>query len=198
MTDYNKFIGEKINELTIISVEGKYFVCKCDCGNVVKIRSFEVLCENKKSCGCRKTRLLIERSTTHGLSRHPLRQIHYEMVSRCTRETHPRYKDYGARGISVCKEWLSYVVFYKWCMDNNWKVGLNVDRQDNNGNYEPSNCRIVSYKINNNNKRNNIVIEYKGETKTLMQWAQSLNLNYEMLYARFKRHNPIPEKLFAQ
>jgi hypothetical protein len=132
----------------------------------------------------------------HGLSRHPLVAIHCQMLARCNNVNHPRYSDYGGRGITVCQEWKHLPTFYKWCMDNGWIKRLQIDRKDNDGNYCPDNCRIVEITINQRNKRNNRLIEYTGETKTLSEWCSILNLNYSVMLTRLIRHNPTPEVLF--
>lgn len=89
----------------------------------------------------------------HGLQSHPLYAIHSQMKGRCTNELHPRYHDYGGRGISVCKEWAgSFIVFYNWAISNGWAEGLQLDRIDNNGSYTPINCRFVSKEVNARNK----------------------------------------------
>jgi len=94
------------------------------------------------------------------------------MLSRCEDEDYPQYKDYGGRGISVCKDWHTFNKFYEWCMANGVKPELVLDRRNNDGNYEPKNCRFVTRKENANNKSNNFNITAFGETKTLAQWSE--------------------------
>ena len=112
---------------------------------------------------------------------------------RCYTETNPCYKYYGGCGVKMCEEWrLSFSAFYDWSMkngyDENAKQGdCTLDRIDNNGNYEPSNCRWVSMKVQNLNRKANRVIEYNGETHTLVEWADILNFNYSTLLYRFIR-----------
>lgn len=101
-----------------------------------------------------------------------LRQKWMGMLSRCEDFDSLQYKDYGGRGISVCDDWHTYEVFYRWCMNNGYSKGLQLDRMDVNGDYEPSNCRFVTQKENANNKRNNVVLTAFGETKTAAQWIE--------------------------
>lgn len=97
------------------------------------------------------------------------------MKQRCCGYNAKSYKHYGGRGITVCEEWRnSFEAFYEWAMANGYSDSLTLDRIDVNGNYEPSNCRWATMKEQNNNKRNNRNITYKGETHTLAQWIEIL------------------------
>lgn len=134
----------------------------------------------------------------HGLQKHPLYAIHSEMRARCNRESHPRYKDYGGRGIKVCDEWNSFLTFYTWAVENGWELGLEIDRKDNDGWYSPDNCRIVPQEINARNTRRCRQIEYNGKTQTLAEWARELNLNYFMLLTRIHKHQMSAPELFEK
>lgn len=94
------------------------------------------------------------------------------MLSRCEDEDNPQYKDYGGRGISVCSEWHDFDKFYQWCVSNNFSPELQLDRTNNDGNYEPKNCQFVTGAQNSRNKRNNRIITAFGETKTLVDWSE--------------------------
>lgn len=111
------------------------------------------------------------------------------MRNRCNRSTDRGYRNYGGRGIKVCEEWNVFSVFQKWSYESGYKEGLSIDRIDNNGNYEPSNCRWVTPKIQANNSRNVHWITFKGETKTLSDWAADLGLTPQSLSYRLKHHS---------
>ena len=99
------------------------------------------------------------------------------------------YKHYGGRGISVCEEWSGkdgVVNFCEWSMNNGYEEGLQIDRIDNDGNYEPSNCRWVTCQENLMNKSNTLFYEYNGNKKTLQDWAIESNIPYKRLRARIK------------
>lgn len=86
-----------------------------------------------------------------------------KMKARCNNIKHPAYKNYGGRGITVCEEWThDFMLFYTWAIDNGYKEGLALDRRDNNKGYSPDNCRFVTHKENDNNKRTNRYVTING------------------------------------
>lgn len=109
------------------------------------------------------------------------------MIGRCTHESYPSYKNYGAKGISVCEAWQSFETFYEWAMANGYADNLTLDRQNNSGNYEPSNCKWSTMKEQQNNRKDNRVISFDGKTKTISQWAEETGINTHTLFTRFKR-----------
>jgi len=145
----------------------------CECGNV-NVVVFNSLAQGAtRSCGCLARELSSERFTTHGLTDHPLFDIRQSMLGRCFLPNHKNYKDYGGRGITVCEEWQEdFCIFYDWAIANGWKKGYDLDRKDNDGNYEPSNCRFVNRKVSNRNTRRNRMYTAFGETKCLFDWGK--------------------------
>ena len=105
----------------------------------------------------------------HGLSYKPLFNILHCMHYRCENENHSQYKDYGGRGITVCKEWSmdNAETFISWAVDNGWKKGLEIDRIDNNKGYSPDNCRFVTRRENSRNRKSNHWVEINGEEMLL-------------------------------
>ena len=111
------------------------------------------------------------------------------MRRRCNNPSYIGYEYYGGRGIKVCDEWQNnFEAFYNWSIENNYSIGLTLDRIDVNKNYEPSNCRWVTWKVQNNNTRFNHLITYKGETKTLTEWCETLNLPRDPIYSRLNKY----------
>ena len=107
------------------------------------------------------------------------------MKQRCYNDKNPKYKDYGSRGIVVCQEWLDdFMNFYNWAIDNNYRDDLTLDRIDNDGNYEPSNCRWATAKQQARNTRRTRKITINGETRCLKDWCKILNLNYYTVLTR--------------
>ena len=147
--------GEKFGKLKVLRrVENNrrgdaMWLCQCECGNTKIVRGYNLRSGHTKSCGCYIVELTVKRQLKHGLSKHPLYNVWYSLIDRCTNTHHRLYNRYGARGITVCKQWLdSYEEFYHWAISNGWKKGLQIDRRNNDGNYEPENCRFVTAKDN--------------------------------------------------
>jgi hypothetical protein len=107
------------------------------------------------------------------------------MLRRCENPNREKFKrDYQDRGIKVCKDWHDYIVFRNWALSNGYADNLMIDRIDNNGIYEPDNCRWATAKVQGNNKRNNRNFTYNNETKTIAQWADVTGIKYGTLYCR--------------
>lgn len=153
--------GDKFGPLTVIgepfsvllSGERKgWCVCQCDCGNVVLVKCSGVGKRGRKLCGA--TCGLGLNGAIRNRSKHKLYNVWSRMKDRCSNPGTDNYRFYGARGISVCDEWTgSSDAFIRWAIANGWKPGLEIDRRDNNGNYEPGNCRFVTRKVNMGNVR---------------------------------------------
>ena len=105
------------------------------------------------------------------------------MKHRCS---NPKIKNYGGRGIKVCEEWQTFKPFEEWSLSNGYREGLSIDRIDNDGNYEPSNCRWADKTTQENNRSNNVCLEYKGEKRTISEWARIYGLNPWTLNTRIR------------
>lgn len=174
--------------------------CKCDCGNEVDVIGRNLTSGYTTSCGCYKRERVAEVHTVHGMAqhreRHPVYWTWQAMLQRCKNPSHKYYKDYGGRGIKVCDEWHDPVVFINWALANGWQRGLSIDRIDNSGNYEPSNCHWVTQKEQTRNRRSNHLITFDGKTQTVVQWAEEVNISPRTLYSRINQsHWPIERAL---
>ena len=128
----------------------RYGLYKCgSCGEPFKTTVQNA--KRNKSGNC-KTCVLVERNFKHGLSREPFYEVWNNMMARCYRKSNRQFKDWGGRGISVCAEWHDPKCFKDWFVKN-YINGLQIDRRNNDGNYEPSNCRFVTRSVNTENKR---------------------------------------------
>lgn len=126
----------------------------------------------------------------HRKSNTRLYNIYSHMKSRCYDSNNDHYKWYAARGITICDEWLNdFMSFYEWAMNNGYKENLTLDRIDNDKGYSPDNCRWTTMKVQVRNRSNTRNITYKGETKTLTEWCDQLELNYKTIYARLYVHD---------
>lgn len=203
--------GKRFNRLTVIKREENYrdkrgcpysrWMCKCDCGNTIIVRAGELNNGHTQSCGCLNRERIAQAATRHGLGKTRLYHIYLGMIDRCFDGQNSRqYNNYGGRGITVCKEWMGAEGakrFKQWAMENGYSNDLSLDRINVNGNYEPSNCRWVTMKVQNNNKRDNHYITIGDETKTMKQWAEEVGLNYTTLRARIDHGWDEKEAIFT-
>ena len=209
--------GQKFGRLTIINLDHikeyinpkgiksnkEFYLCKCDCGNNF-IAFKECLKKNKDvSCGC----LAKEKSKNNNFKKHGLywknkrlNSILSGMKKRCYNNKNYCYKRYGGKGIKICDEWLDkdngFVNFYNWSIANGYEENLTIDRIDNNGNYEPSNCRWADFKTQCRNRTSNHLITYNGETHCLIEWCEKLNMSFGCLFARIERQKLSIEEAF--
>lgn len=109
------------------------------------------------------------------------------MKQRCFYENSISYRNYGGRGIAMCDEWKQdFIPFYKLAISNGYQDNLTIDRINLDGDYEPSNCRFITMKEQGRNKRNNRVLEYKGESHCISEWAENMKIKKTTLYKRLK------------
>lgn len=199
-------IGKKFGRLVVIQNVGKnkrnhnLYLCKCDCGNEKIICSGSIKSGNTKSCGCLTKEIASQNNRKHGKRNTKLYSTYNSMKQRCANIKDKYAHIYSLRNIKVCEEWLGengFLNFYEWAINNGYKEYLSIDRIDNNKGYSPDNCRWVTMETQQNNRRNNRLISYKGETKTLSQWAKSVNINVGCLWSRLKNGWDIEKALFA-
>lgn len=196
MSRVRDYSGKKFNSLTVISYA--YFDGElhrwnviCECGRKFLMASSKVSYGKQKSCGCLAIGAHKKSVTTHGQSRainsRPTRiyTTWVSMIDRCANPDSSSWKNYGARGIKVCAEWLSFETFYADMGDP--APGMSIDRIDVNGNYEKSNCRWATVKEQANNRRTNRFIEHNGLTRTVSEWAEVLHLTKNTLLGRLNR-----------
>jgi ribosomal protein S27E len=124
----------------------------------------------------------------HGLSNHPAYGVWEGMIRRCYSKKHIAYHRYGGRGITVCNEWrASPTAFINWLLNTGWNKNLQLDRRDNNGNYTPQNCRIVTARMNSNNKSTNRMLNPHGEELTISESARFYCINKTTIRERLNR-----------
>lgn len=195
-------VGTRYGMLEIISVakhKGSnvtYARCKCDCGNIVDVLPFLLFRNERKSCGCAKTNnpmLKNSKSTSSGnfkdgRTKHPLYGIWKQMIDRCENPKTKHYDKYGGRGISVCKEWHEFWKFVEWSDSVGGRPEkYSIDRINNDGDYEPSNCRWADQATQTRNTSRNIILTYNGVSKTLIDWSIETGINQSTLANRIKR-----------
>lgn len=139
--------------------------------------------------GQTNTKLITHGDATAKGDHHLLYRTHRNMLNKCghTGSNTPDKKYYAERGIIVCAEWFDYEAFKQWALSNGYAIGLTIDRINNDGNYEPENCRWVTRKEQASNRRTTAHITHKGQTRTLSEWAQLLGMHQSSLRERIKR-----------
>ena len=175
------------------------FLCECDCGKRKVISMKALRSGATTSCGCRIGKVASERQLRHGHARHGRVTRTYKtwlgMKDRCNNPNNRAYGNYGGRGITVCERWRGENGFENFLEDMGTKPkGLSLDRIDNNGNYEPGNCRWATSKQQARNYRRNHNITFRGQTKTLREWSEETGINYGTLSKRI-RNWPIEKAL---
>ena len=134
----------------------------------------------------------------HGGKGTRLYRIWQQMKNRCHNPKTSRFKDYGGRGITVCDEWKNdFQAFYNWAMANGYSDDLTIDRIDNDGNYEPSNCRWATELEQVNNSRHNHMVTYQGRTQSLSDWGRSLGIPFHVLSHRINTYEWDVERAFT-
>lgn len=178
--------GQRFGRWTVLEEVGRshgsvLWRCRCDCGTVKNVSAQALRKGESTSCGCYNREII----TKHGMGRTRLHGIWCNMRYRCENPTAKNTADYGGRGIKVCEEWSnSFEAFAEWALANGYTDELTIDRIDNNGNYEPSNCRWATRVEQGRNKRNNVWLTFNGETHILAEWARITHQPMKRLWRR--------------
>jgi hypothetical protein len=185
LMSHEHLIGVKYGHLTILGVTPKRNTskirvsCKCDCGKITDLQLGNLVNGHTKSCGCLRK--------PHGKDGTRIYNIWSGMIDRCCSPNYHHYQDYGGRGITVYEPWRKFVNWYDYIKSTIGEPPTpqhSIDRINNNGNYEPGNIKWSTPKEQQNNKRTNHYVSFNGETKTLTQWAESLNITPITLWHR--------------
>lgn len=195
--------GSRIGRWTVIDdtpfrdAKNLFYECMCECGTVRFVRSSCLLKATSLSCGCTTKEINKALNTKHGFYYHPLYHVWINMMNRCYNSENSAFKHYGGRGIFVCDRWHDIANFVH---DNEFLGYKNktIDRRENDKGYSPDNCRWITKKEQNLNKRSNILITYNNATKTLYEWARDLGLRYSLLYQRIQTQRLSVEEAFTK
>ena len=186
--------GHKYGRLTVTGYAPKpkgcvrsYWFCRCDCGNEVRADGAKLAIGHTQSCGCLQKERTSKAKKTHGATSGggeiPEYGVWLNMKARCTHKSTDSYHLYGGRGIKVCERWMRFENFIS-DMGRRPSDSHSIDRIDSNGNYEPSNCKWSDRLEQQNNRRNNRPLTYKGETMNLSQWSRRVGMSHMRLHAR--------------
>jgi len=163
------------------------WMCLCECGECISVPSGRLLSGDTKSCGCYHVDQTVKACATHGDTHSPTYNIWAGIKSRCFLKTSPSWRKYGMRGITMCERWVNSYQNFLEDMGERPSSGHSIDRIDNNGNYEPSNCRWATAKDQANNRRSNTWITLDGVTLTIAQWSERLGLHQVTMCRRIAR-----------
>ena len=160
--------------------------CRCECGNERFVLLISLTNGTSRSCGCYKKEIVGNRWRTHGMTKSPEYRSWAHMIDRCESPNDPAYPDYGGRRISVCQGWHSFEAFFA---DMGHKPGprYSIGRVNNNGNYEPHNCRWETDIQQARNKRNNFLLAHNGEIRCLCDWATRMGIRHSTIQCRLQR-----------
>lgn len=167
--------GQKFNELTVVRREdgSTRWLCECSCGKLTSVAAAKLKSGHTKSCG---HLLYVGRPKTHGDTESREYRIWTDMLQRCFNPKRQFYPRYGGRGITVCDRWRNDYAAFLADMGRTPFSGAQVDRIDNDGNYEPGNCRWATRKEQGGNKSNIVYFEYKGRRQKASEWAEELGV----------------------
>lgn len=195
---FNNLIGRKFGRLEVLEFIGRrigrrrngashrsfYWRCICECGTHRIAMGGNLVKGNIVSCGCFQRELLSANRRTHGLTKTPEYKVWGSMIDRCTNPKNDCWGRYGGRGISICPEWRRSFETFLADIGPRPTRKHTLDRINNNGNYEPSNCRWATQTTQSRNKRNNRILTFNGATLCVVDWANITGLNPCTIYAR--------------
>lgn len=191
-------IGKKFGRLTVIrAAETGRWVCSCECGNEKTYYRGNLTSGSTLSCGCLRAERAETLTKKHGMCDHPAYVTWNAIRTRCTNEKNSHYKDYGARGIKMCDRWRNSFNDFWEDMGPTWQIGLTIDRIDNDGNYELSNCQWATSMTQANNRRSNVVIETPDGEMNIAIAARRYGLQPGTIRARIRRGVTDPAALVA-
>jgi hypothetical protein len=185
---FKDITGQRFERLTAIKRLGRIgggsrWLCKCDCGNHKEVFLTHLTRGLIRSCGC----LWQEARTKHGMANTALYSRWRGMKSRCDYTSHKQYRDYGGRGIAYAAEWERFEPFAEWALANGYAEGLELDRINPDGNYEPSNCRWITHRDNMQNMRRSTRITVRGIEYSLSDAALVFGVNKYTIRSRLGR-----------
>lgn len=192
--------GIRFGNLTVVGFAGQYkngvskWNCACDCGQSAVAGMGALKRGDTVSCGCHRRSLL----RTHGLSGVPEYQIWAAMIQRCGNPSNSAYHNYGGRGVVVCSEWRESFARFLADMGERPGTEYSIDRIDNDGNYEPENCRWATNVEQSSNRRNNRRVTVNGETKTVSEWSREHDICVETIESRIVKLGWDPARAVTQ
>lgn len=203
--------GHRFGNLVVLSLSHKerreysygwmtivFWNCQCDCGGVRTIPTARLRSGASTSCGCAKSKKLKEAHTIHGGTNKPEYRVWSHIKGRCNNPKDKAFRNYGGRGVMVCDRWNDSFEAFLEDVGERPTSRHQLDRTNNNGNYEPGNVRWVLPSVNCRNKRNNCMLTYMGSDRTLAEWAEIVPSPYGTIASRMRKGWPPEEVLFGR
>jgi hypothetical protein len=184
--------GQRFGNLVALYRDGRnsrneiLWVCQCDCGNRFAAKQGALRSGNRKKCPRCTGRQPGRTRDLHGMAHSPEYRIWSLVHDRCMNPRNRTYDRHGGRGIKLCERWMTFRNFYE-DMGQRPSSDHSIDRIDNNGNYEPGNCRWATRIEQANNRRSNVLLTFEGRTLTAKQWSRETGLSWETIRKRLKR-----------
>lgn len=172
-------------------------VCECECGTVKVVTTNMLHTGDTLSCGCRQREIAGALRRTHGKSQTQVYMVWASMIRRCHDCSIKGYERYGGRGISVCPRWRESFEAFSSDMGDR-PSGMSIERRDNNGDYEPSNCHWATSDEQANNTRRSVKLEFYGRMKTVTEWSVIACIPVNTIYSRLKKGWPPKLAVWAQ
>lgn len=191
---FKDITGKRFGRLLVVKIHSKsrhgnyLWLCRCDCGKSATPITGSLISGASKSCGCLKSEVTGNLWRKHGGTKLGKRTPEYSswgcMRQRCTNPRNQNYHRYGGRGILVCKRWMEDFNNFLLDMGNKPSPEYELERINNNGNYDPSNCRWATRIEQANNTRQNVLLTLDGKTQNATQWASQLGIRAKLIHAR--------------
>ena len=193
--------GQRFGRWTVVARAGtdatgknSAWLCRCDCGNEKIVSKVSLKNGSSKSCGCYNSEVAkqsIKKLHETHRDEYPrierIDRIWRKMRNRCRCPQNSEFKNYGGRGIEICSEWDNFYEFQEWALNTGYESTLTLDRIDVNGDYSPKNCRWVSIKRQERNKRGTIYLTLNGVRKPMADWADEIGICWRTLHSRYVR-----------
>ncbi len=196
----NDLTGKRFGRWTVVSFDGvinkhTFWKCECECGNIKSVDASVLTRGESLSCGCLRSEITKMRTKKWFSER--LKRIYEGIKNRCYNQNVKAYKNYGGRGIKICDEWLKDgMKFQEWALDSGYTENLTIERKNVNNGYEPDNCIWASMKEQQNNRRDNKKVIYKGKTVTISQLSEITGILDKTLYS-WKEKGCLKQKLIT-
>lgn len=198
---FRDLTGCVFERLTVLELHGRrslghargyayFWLCQCSCGSTTIVSSINLTAGDTQSCGClcreRAGASASARFFVHGQSHESTYNTWSQLLDRCRNPNNKGWKNYGGRGIAVCERWHTFANFLA-DMGHRPSPELTIERIDNNGNYEPSNCRWATRNDQMRNRRTSRpLLTFRDRTMSIVDWAAITGLNYYMIHSRLR------------